>query len=66
MEAEKRLATVEMMVTTCREGKLNEAVYRSPTGQSVQRVALKPAVEDYLARKAGTVAKGTLNVCAAR
>jgi hypothetical protein len=61
-EAEKQLATVEIMVTTNREGKLNEAVYRSLTGQAVQRVALKPAVEDYLARKVGAVSKGTLDV----
>lgn len=61
-EAEKQLATVEIMVTTNREGKLNEAVYRSLTGQSVQRIALKPTVEDYLARKAGTLAKGTHDV----
>ena len=61
-EAEKQLATVETMVTTSREGKLSEAVYRSLTGQSVQRIALKPAVDDYLARKSGTLAKGTLDV----
>ena len=59
-EAEKQLATAEIMVTTSREGKLTEAVYRSLTGQAVQRVALKPAVEDYLARKAATTSPGTL------
>jgi integrase len=60
-EAEKQLSTVQLMVTTNREGKLTEDVYRSLTGQSLQRVALRPAVEDYLARKAATVAKGTLD-----
>ncbi len=49
------------MVTTSRQGKLTEAVFRSLTGQSVERVALKPAVEDYLARTAATVSKGTLS-----
>jgi integrase len=39
---------------------LTEAVYRSLTGQSVQRVALKPAVKDYLTRAAARVSKGTL------
>ena len=62
MEAEKQLSTVQLMVTTNREGKLTEDVYRSLTGQTLQRVALKPAVADYLARKVATVAKGTLDV----
>ena len=48
------------MVTTNREGKLNEAVYRSLTGQSLQRVALKPAVADYLLRCTPRVSTGTL------
>lgn len=52
------------MVNVDQEGKLTQAVYRSITGQSVHRVALKPAVEDYLARKFGTIAKGTLDVYA--
>jgi hypothetical protein len=43
-EAETQLATCEIMVTTSREGKLTEAVFRSLTGQSVQRVAFKPIV----------------------
>ncbi|MGC9943659.1 MAG: hypothetical protein ABSE48_17675, partial [Verrucomicrobiota bacterium] len=61
-EAEKQLSTVQLMVTTNREGKLTEDVYRSLTGQSLQRVALRPAVHDYLARKTATVAKGTHDV----
>ncbi len=59
-EAEKQLATAEIMVTTNREGKLNEAVYRSLTGQSVQRIAFKPAVKTFLNQTAATVSKGTL------
>jgi integrase len=59
-EAEKQLSTVQLMVTTNREGKLNEAVYRSLTGQSLQRVALKPAVADYLLRCTPRVSTGTL------
>jgi integrase len=59
-EAEKQLATVQIMVRTNEESKLTEAVYRSLVGQAVERVALKPAVEDYLTRRAATTAKGTL------
>ena len=59
-EAEKQLGTCEIMVTASRQGKLTEAVFRSLTGQSVERVALKPAVDDYLTRTAATVSRGTL------
>lgn len=48
-EAEKQLATCEIMVDTNRQGRLTEAVFRSLTGQSVQRVALKVAVDGGLA-----------------
>src|SRR5271157_1724012 len=61
-EAEKQLSTVQLMVSTNREGKLTEDVYKSLTGQSLERVALRPAVQDYLARTAATVAQGTLAV----
>lgn len=59
-EAEKQLATVNIMSSAASGGKLTEAVYLSLTGQEVQRIALMAAVEDYLTRKTGTVSKGTL------
>jgi integrase len=59
-EAEKQLATVQIMVQTSHENKLTDAVYRSLTGQAVGRVGLKPAIKDYLVRRAATTAKGTL------
>ena len=60
-DAEKQLATCEIMVTTNREGKLTEAVYRSLTGQKIERVPLKIAVSDYLDRIKPRVSKGTLD-----
>ena len=59
-DAEKQLATCEILVTTSRQGKLTEAVYRSLTGQTVERVALKSAVNDYLVRVAPRISAGTL------
>lgn len=59
-EAEKQLGTCEIMVTTSRQGKLTEAVYRSLTGQTIERVTLKSAAADYLTRIEPRVSKGTL------